>query len=265
MFQSEPWHFACSIYSVKEEVIMTFQNKVLILVLTAMAGFGTIGCGPQKLVNSGGSFSSTTMLDNKPVANCSQDVAGLNDLSFRMQTYASGTTENFHWIRTKFTSFPTAFDLQSAVVFWAYSVGIAGDSSTPLQAPFHLEVRNTDGSFTKVSNDMYEVTWSDLRNFAGQMGLPATSTAEVMSQMIFVVKLEGAGLTTSQVLMPTLYGEGSDPDRYITGLIPKFFANPADYASGKAAVLQNLHPLKNLPGLSAAQYLTEVSRICISQ
>jgi hypothetical protein len=249
---------------VKEEVIMTFQNKVLILVLTAMVGFGTIACGPQKIGTGSGSFSSTNMIDNKPVANCSQDVSGLSDLSFRMQTYTSGNNENFAWIRTKFTAFPSLVSLQSAIVFWTYTVGIGGDSSVPLQAPFYLEIRGPDGVYTKISNDRTEITWSDLRNYAGQMGISVTNTADVLSRIILVVKLEG-GLSTSQVMMPTLYGEGTDPDRYISGLIPKFYANPADYAAGKAATLQALHPLKNLSGLSAAQYLSEISRLCVVQ
>lgn len=247
---------------------MTTTNKYLILTLAVIAGLGVVSCGPQKVTGSSSqntSQSSVISTSNKPVASCSADVAGLSDLGVKLQTYSLSGIENTNWIRVKFTKFPTTFDNASQIAFWAYTSDSNGNNSTPQQAQFYVESINSMNQATRLSNDISSVTWSDLKNMAGTAGISATSASVALSSITFVVKLEGS-LNYSQVIMPTLYLTGTTAGRYLSALIPKFYANPADYlASGKPNSLRALHPLQGMASgtWTADQYLAESLKNCI--
>lgn len=244
---------------------MTTANKYLILALTVISGFGIISCGPQKMgnatspsTNGGGTVSA----GNKPVLSCSADVANISDLGVKLQTYSMSGAENSAWIRVRFTRFPTSFNTDQIISFWAYSVDSVGTPSAMQQPKFYVEYINSSNQAVKLSNDLDSITWSDLRNMAGQAGITTTNAADTMSKLNFVVKFEGT-LTYSQVVMPTLYLANGTADRYISALIPKFYANPADYAIGKPAALQGLHPLKGFSYSTSEQYLSQSITNCI--
>lgn len=272
MFQSDIWHRSC--FSIKhiqtnKESVMTTTNKCLIICLTVISGFGIISCGPQKTGSAtaaSSSFSSTTgtISSNKAITSCSADVAGLSDLSVKLQTYSMSGAENSSWVRTRFTRFPSTFDTASVISFWAYSVDSVGNSSALQQPTFYVEYINSSNQAVKLSNDITQISWSDLKNMLGQVGIDTTSVSTAMPQINFVVKFESS-LSYSQVVMPTLYFSNGSPDRYVSALIPKFYANPSDYAVGKAAALQALHPLKSMASgtWTAQQFLAQSQANCI--
>lgn len=247
---------------------MTTTNKYLIMSLAVISGFGIISCGPQKTatVTQASSSLSTAgaVVGNKAVSSCSADVAGLSDLGVKIQTYSTSGTENTAWVRTRFTRFPTNFGTSAVVSFWSYSVDSVGNASAQQQPTFYVEYINASNQAVKLSNDITQISWSDLNNMLGQAGIDTTNVATAMNQINFVLKFEGS-LSYSQVVMPTLYLLNGSPDRYVSALIPKFYANPTDYAVGKAASLQALHPLKNMASgtWTAQQFLAQSQANCI--
>jgi len=244
---------------------MTTTNKYLIITLAVIAGLGVISCGPQKVGNSATTPLAQNVnggIGNKPAASCGADVSNLSDLGVKVQTYTMSNVENPSWVRVRFTRFPSTFDTASQIAFWAYSMDSVGTASALQQATFYVEYINGSNQAVKLSNDITSITWSDLRNYAGQAGISTTSVPTAMAQLNFVVKFEGT-LTYSQVVMPTLHLSSGSADRYVSALIPKFYANPADYAVGKPAALQALHPLRNYSFTSSEQYLAQSVVNCI--
>lgn len=248
------------------ETVNNNNKKILVAALVLITGFGFVGCGPQKVQSGAAPVGSQTVdPSGKPLATCSHDVANISDLSVRSQTYQVGGIENSNWIRVKFDRFPSTFtDQNAAIIMWTKTMDISGNSLTPVQAPFFLEVPNGVGQFKQISQEMTSLSWSQLSAYATQNGISTSSAQTTLASITFVVKLDGAALSAN-ILTATLYLSSSNtPSRWVESLIPKFYANPVDYNVSHATYMQNLHPLKYMLGGSwtTAQYLSEDQRFC---
>lgn len=242
-------------------------KRLLVAGLVIISGLSLISCGPQKVQSNvattpQSNVASSYDTSGRPVASCSHDIANLSDLSIRLETYSNNGVENTNWIRVKFDRFPSNFtSSSSAIAFWSRTVDSNGNNLPMTSAPFFLEVKN-GGVFSQISSEMTELTWANLMTIAGQNSVSTSSAQSALASISFVVKLDNAG--SASVMSAALYYSGSAADRYVEALIPKFFANPTDYASNHPNTLVNLHPLKYMLGGSwtAEQFVSESQKYC---
>ncbi len=257
-----------------------FQNKILTLIVVALAMTSMVGCSSQSSNSSPGSTATTTSgnttsssnfnSSGQALTNCSHDIANISDLSMGLEVYSSGGVQNMNSIRVRFNAFPAAFvNAGSTIAFWAYGTDSSGSYTTMTEVPFTLEHYTGTGSFTSISSSMYTLTWQQLASIATTNGVSNSSAAVTLQNITFVIDL--SSVSTSTVLSAALYTNGmgtsaapASPDRYLQALIPSFLANPNNYILTHNSTLLGLHPFyaNRNSGYTETQFSTLGSNLC---
>ena len=243
-------------------------KKIFITALIIVVGLVSIGCGPQSLTNqdSLASSQSAALADTvtgKAIANCSHDVANQTNLGVRLKIAA----DNASLVHLKFDRFPTTYTGTSKglIQIATTNVDSAGNKSTLKQVPFAFEASNGSGLFQTLSTSYTQANWSDIQSIATLNSISGKTANDIFSKLDLLVNLQDNS-NTAKILTVFLYEDGgTSPTAQVEVLVPKFYANPADYNANHAEVLQLLHPLRYMLGCTwtNTDFQTESDRFCI--
>lgn len=209
--------------------------------------------------------TDTSSSSTKPVAYCNE--AKGTEITARLKVYTdTSNTVRMDYVYARLTSLPNNFKQdQSYISMWkwlANSTGYTYLDSTPLE---FIVVNPSNGQ--ALTGWKKTLRWSDVVVAASGMGITDPQTFFNSVSILVnlkdtqgeydVLKITNYDLSTNKAISQT------------DGLLPLFYANPADYAyeangASRAGVLQGLHPFKNYAGqgYSSSQFQSMSQNFC---
>ncbi|MGZ3842786.1 MAG: hypothetical protein ACXVCA_11910, partial [Bdellovibrio sp.] len=225
-------------------------------------------CGSNK--NAGSSdFSSrapitTTTSSTKPIATCSKGSGNMINVKMKVFTDPSTNTTRMDFVFAKLTSLPTNFQNSTNYIsMWKWLANSNGSTYLDSSALQFILIDSTNGQY--ITNWMTTLRWSDIATLASSMGITDAQTffnrvnilvdLKDVSGSYDVLKITSYDSTTNQAVSQT------------DGLLPPYYANPADYAiepegTPRAQVLQNLHPFAGSTQYTADQFKAMFNDFC---
>ena len=224
------------------------KNSIHIALLLTAAILMT-ACGNSKSKTSPSDQSSSGLnLSTKPLAQCNKTAD--SNLSFNTSIVSDQNGKiSTEWIKFKFNFINSEITKSGNVLKffkWRISNGQTILSEIPLQISAY------DFTSGQTVSEPYSALPADQVN--GAQG--------------FYINLEDPN-SLFQVIKVVAYNSEGKVIANVNSLIPSFYANPADYqlnadGTARAALLQNLHPLKNVSvtGWTADQFTQSFSQYC---
>ncbi|MEK2644808.1 hypothetical protein [Bdellovibrio sp. BCCA] len=249
---------------------MKNTKQIFTTILTLSAVAFLTACGSSNQVGSSDLSSRVTPTGNtssstKPLAYCNQ--ASGSDITAKLRAYVdSSNNVRMDYAYARLTALPATFKSdQTYIAMWKWMTNTSGATyldPTPLQ--FLVANASTGQVLTAWKTTL---RWSDVVTIASGMGITDPQTFFNSVNILVdlkdtqgeydVLRISNYDLSTNKML------------NQVDGLLPLFYANPADYAfeatgATRATVLQNLHPFKNYKdqGYSAAQFTSMAQGLC---
>lgn len=216
-------------------------------------------CGSSKSGDGYGeaTLSSTSATSSSDaLAVCSKDGTNLSDFQVAVEQYVDlyGQTRN-DMVRLRFIKAPLDWktnNLDLTIYRWSASPsGAVTTDSSPLYFQFE---RKVSGGFQTLSNTAYRYfNWTEIVQMGTYANISTTTPQSFFDTASIVIDIKDPN-GAYQALQVVLF-QGSSAARRVDVLIPTFQADPAKYNADPRhpAVLQQLHPLKNLLGQNWSQ------------
>ncbi|WP_374078976.1 hypothetical protein [Bdellovibrio bacteriovorus] len=248
---------------------MKNTKQIFSTILTLSAVAFLTACGSSNQVGSSDLSSrlpiDTSSSSTKPVSYCNQATG--TEITAKLRAYVdSSNTVRMDYAYARLTALPTNFKTDKTYIsMWKWMTNSSGAShldSTPLN---FLVANATTGQILTAWKTT--LRWSDVVTIASGMGITDPQTFFNSVNILVdlkdtqgeydVLKITNYDLSTNKALSQT------------DGLLPLFYANPADYATesngaARAQVLRDLHPFKNYvgQGYSASQFQSMAQGLC---
>lgn len=241
----------------------------LVITLGAAAFLTACGSGNNNQASSTDLSSrlpvTTSSTEAKPLAYCNQATG--TEISAKLKVYSDSTnTIRADYVYAQLTALPANFkDDKSYIAMWKWLSNASGYTYLDSNALKFMLVDPTNNQ--PLTKWVTTLRWNDVVTIASGMG--TTDPKTFFGKVNILVDLNDAQ-GQYDVLKITHYDLATNKAvSQVDGLLPLFYANPADYAyeangQTRSSVLQGLHPFKNYnnQGYTAAQFASMAQGFC---